>query len=147
MRKKVNHVKDMGNYEVREETIDGTDYGTKDVIMYSAYNKAGHYIGDMKDAKKYDDMGILPELANPEHNTCSIGFCDKEQKWYGWSHRAYYGFGIGHIVKKGNGEASYGVIPEAVTDKERAIVRPIGFECKTIDDCKKCAIAFAASVS
>jgi len=33
---------------------------------------------------------------------CQIGFCEKEQKWYGWSHRAIYGFGIGSVVKKGD---------------------------------------------
>ncbi len=26
----------------------------------------------------------------------------KEQKWYGWSHRAIYGFGIGSTCKKGD---------------------------------------------
>ena len=24
-----------------------------------------------------------------------IGFSEKEQKWYGWSHRAFYGFKVG----------------------------------------------------
>ena len=31
-----------------------------------------------------------------------IGFNPVEQKWYGWSHRALYGFGIGSTCKKGN---------------------------------------------
>jgi len=34
--------------------------------------------------------------------TCCVGFNEKEQKWYGWSHRAICGFGIGSIVKKGD---------------------------------------------
>ena len=34
---------------------------------------------------------------NPE-NSASIGFSESEQKWYGWSHRAIFGFGIGSKV-------------------------------------------------
>jgi hypothetical protein len=33
---------------------------------------------------------------------CSIGWSDKDQKWYGWSHRAIYGFRPGDKVKKGD---------------------------------------------
>lgn len=32
----------------------------------------------------------------------NIGFSEDEQKWYGWSHRAIYGFGIGSEVRKGD---------------------------------------------
>lgn len=34
--------------------------------------------------------------------TCCIGFCENEMKWYGWSHRAIFGFGIGSKVSKGD---------------------------------------------
>ena len=34
--------------------------------------------------------------------TCSIGFNPEEKKWYGWSHRAMYGFTIGSHVKPGD---------------------------------------------
>ena len=32
----------------------------------------------------------------------STGFSESSQKWYGWSHRAIYGFGIGSTVKRGD---------------------------------------------
>ena len=35
-------------------------------------------------------------------NTASLGFNPKKKKWYGWSHRAIYGFGVGYITKKGD---------------------------------------------
>ena len=63
-----------------------------------------------------------------------FGFSESEQKYYGWSHRAYYGFGIGHIVKDGDSCVGYdGIEP--------------GFKCKILEDCKKVAKAFADSVS
>jgi hypothetical protein len=39
------------------------------------------------------------ELKNIENNSVAKG-CDG--KWYGWSHRAVYGFGIGDKVKTGD---------------------------------------------
>ena len=131
----------MKNYEIKEEEMEGTK------IIKSAYNLNGDYIGSPETAEMLFKRGINPELSDKDSKTCSIGFCEKEQKWYGWSHRAIYGFGIGHIVKKGNSEATFGVIPEAITDKERAIVMSVVFECKNLDDCKRCAIAFAESIS
>ena len=34
--------------------------------------------------------------------TCCIGFNPTEKKWYGWSHRAIFGFGIGSKCKQGD---------------------------------------------
>lgn len=49
--------------------------------------------------------GITEQIQNvdniPEH-TSNIGYNPVDQKWYGWSHRAFYGFGIGSEVKKGS---------------------------------------------
>lgn len=45
----------------------------------------------------------LSEVQSIKGGGCScIGYSEKEQKWYGWSHRAIYGFGIGSTVKKGD---------------------------------------------
>ena len=49
--------------------------------------------------------GITTELQNAcniSDNTVNIGFNPEEQKWYGWSHRALYDFGIGSSVQKGD---------------------------------------------
>lgn len=71
--------------------------------LRTAVNSSGNYIGD-EDTAKYlcNERGIAPELASPSHGVCSVGFCEREQKWYGWSHRAIYGFGIGSTVKRGD---------------------------------------------
>lgn len=49
--------------------------------------------------------GITEQLQNANSvggNTVNVGFNPEEQKWYGWSHRALYSFGIGSSVQKGD---------------------------------------------
>jgi len=40
-------------------------------------------------------LKISPEKSAPDHSVCSIGKSAKDGKWYGWSHRAVHGFGVG----------------------------------------------------
>lgn len=64
-----------------------------------------------------------------------LGFSEKEQKYYGWSHRAIYGFGIGYECKKGH--CGY----------EEMIKQGHKLKCDTLEDCKQAAIDFAKSIS
>ncbi len=90
-------------YEIREEYWDDSPYGGSGITMKSAYTPSGDYIGDSKWAYRLcKKWGIKPEKISSTSSVCSIGFCEKEQKWYGWSHRAMYGFGIGSKVKRGD---------------------------------------------
>ena len=71
--------------------------------MQNAYSLIdGSYIGNWKTAKYLANKGIRPQLSNSKHRVSSIGKSVKDGKWYGWSHRAIFGFGIGHTVKKGD---------------------------------------------
>lgn len=89
-------------YEIRTEVVDPEGEGNT-VEMKSAYTKSGAYIGGARDGRVLcEEKGIKPETIDSGHNVCSIGFCEAEQKWYGWSHRAIFGFGIGSSVKKGD---------------------------------------------
>ena len=45
-----------------------------------------------------DYVGSTWEAGKP----INMGFNPLEQKWYGWSHRAIYGFGIGSTCKRGD---------------------------------------------
>ncbi len=137
-------------YELRDEYWEHDPKEIPFLMKRVAYNPQGEYIGTSKDAyylvvKK----GIAPiKISDYEHAPCQIGFCEKEQKWYGWSHRAIYGFGIGDKVKKGDCCASSGYIDEYIKEhpeKDKSL--PIGFIAKTLDDAKTMAIAFAESVS
>jgi len=106
-------------YVIRRELWNhGDDESTE---MKSAYTLDGDYIGDTKWAYRLCKVrGVKPEKANPKHCVCSIGFCESEQKWYGWSHRAIYGFGIGSEVKQGD----CGYHP---TDKEDFLLDEVRF--------------------
>ena len=41
---------------------------------------------------------IRPEKREPQHHVCSVGFSPTQQRWFGWSHRAACGFGLGDRV-------------------------------------------------
>lgn len=80
-------------YVIRKELISGKPYKGPDTEMRSAYTPKGDYIGGPKDARVLcDKKGIAPELASPKHSVCSIGKSNKDNKWYGWSHRAICGY-------------------------------------------------------
>ena len=93
-------------YIYRREIVDDSEYGgdgrLEIVNCYSDYS--GDYMGSAKMArflcKKHGVRRV--QKAHPDHDICSVGFNEEKQKWYGWSHRAIYGFGIGTRVKKGD---------------------------------------------
>ncbi len=135
-------------YEIREETymIPPTN---EPITFYSAYTKDGHYIGSTKLAHRLlVKRGIKPELARPKKTICTIGFCEKEQKWYGWSHRGMCGFGIGDVVQEGDiiaYDPMYNLLVTGLDEADDSY--PIDTVALTLDDCKKMAIVFADSVS
>jgi len=74
---------------------------------YDIYSSGfdGSYIGHCSLIEKDISTGLFKFLAEHEVTdelTHGVGFSPKEQKWYGWSHRAVYGFGIGSTCKKGD---------------------------------------------
>jgi len=135
----------LKKFECRKE--DNSVGGDKPITMYSFYNDSGKYIGDIKDFNiLVIERGIEPE-AFDNHKVCSIGKSTKDGKWYGWSHRAMYGFKIGDVVEEGSCCASSGWTEEYLKDHPDEIVLPVGFTAKTEEDCKRMAKAFASSVS
>lgn len=133
LNKRVLKTQNNGFYEIRTELVDGSQFGCEDLETESAYStKDGGYIGDAKEAKRLNKKyGIeIFEKASSENNVVSVGFAPKEQKWYGWSHRAIAGFGI-------NDEA-FECFPEG--NKK-------GKKIKTLEQAKEAAKKFAESVS
>ena len=80
-----------------------------------------------------DDLKFLADRGITEQLTHGVGFSPKDNKWYGWSHRAIYGFGIGSECKKG--------------DCHYVGSTPGEWIAKTMEDAKQMAIDFNNGVS
>lgn len=65
-----------------------------------------------------------------------LGFSEKEQKWYGWSHRAIVGFGVGDKIF----EPNFGDDKTPFVKHGKKTIRNMG-------DAKKSAKAFSDYVS
>lgn len=124
-------------YEVRTELVESPAEGQEPQEMRNAYNPRGEWIGEPKVAHLLVvRRGIAPEKADPEHGVCSIGFCSRDGKWYGWSHRAIAGFGFGDMIF----EEEFG---DDKTPFRKHGSKPV----VTFEDARKSAMAFAESVS
>jgi ribosomal protein L37AE/L43A len=109
------------------------------LVERQAYTPSGEYIGDSKTAYFLcKTKGIIPRLASPDHCVCSIGYNPVKKKWYGWSHRAICGFGIGDMI--------FDEKWEGATDKT-PFKKHGDKKIETMEDAMEAAIAFAASVS
>jgi hypothetical protein len=49
-----------------------------------------------------DNIAFLADREITEQLTHGVGFSPKDNKWYGWSHRAIYGFTVGSTCEEGN---------------------------------------------
>lgn len=125
-------------YELRTELVipGGPDSAFE---IQSAYTLNGAYIGDKKMANfLIRKKGIIPELIDSTHNICQVGFCEAAQKWYGWSHRALCGFGIGDCIFEENWPEATDETP-FVSHGDRVIER--------LAEAREAAANFAMSVA
>jgi len=107
------------------------------LMRRQAYTPGGDRIGSSRVAHSLVvKRGIAPEKADPAHCVCSIGYSSKDRKWYGWSHRAICGFGIGDRIFDPN----YG-------HDKTPFVRHGRRKIKWLWQAKEAAKAFAADVS
>ena len=117
--------------------------------IYYISNVDGGYIGMEEDYKLLvEKYGlVLIQKIKSTDNTCSIGYSPSENKWYGWSHRAIYGFTIGDVVKEGDLTANSGFIEEyRIQYPDEDMSLPIGYRAKDLNGAKRMAIAFAEAV-
>ena len=112
-------------------------------------NKEGIFIGNLKDAKFLcEKKGIAPIASKTGDKVCSIGWSEKEQKWFGWSHRGIAGFGIGSELLEGSSATTTGYVAWYNQENPQACRRlPVGFKAETLYQAKLMAIAFADSVN
>lgn len=124
--KKVLETKEYGPLLLKRELVDDSEYGgTGALEMRNAYTRAGDYVGDWKMAQMlWDKYRIVPQNRTPDSGVTTVGFSERDSKWYGWSHRAICGFAVGD---------------KKFTNEEEEIT--------TIDEAQQEAMEFAESVS
>lgn len=135
-------------YEIRTERVTVNE-SRESVVMKTAYTPGGDYIGNSKWAHRLIvKRGIVPELI-PGNHVCSIGYSERLGKWFGWSHRALCGFAIGDCVTSEDHLCNMsGWTDEYLAEHpEEDTSLPVGFEAKTLADCKRMATAMAHAVS
>ena len=104
--------------------------------MKWAENALGNYVGDWNTGSHLNSQDIKAELSSNTHTVCSIGYCAKENKWAGWSHRALCKFGLGDRVF----EEDYGNDSTLYTQHGSQVIT-------NMDQAKQAAINFADYVS
>jgi hypothetical protein len=125
-------------YEIRKVEVRlDADIEDTTVTLKRAYTPRGEYVGEPRMARLLIvKMGILPEYARRGSKICTVGYCPRDGKWYGWSHRAIFGFKVGDMIF----EENFG------NDRTR-FSRHGRYPIKTISDARRSAVAFARSVS
>ena len=124
-------------YVLRTEEIESPVRNDKPHAWTMAYTPDGHYIGNAKNARYLvAKKGICPQPQTQDSSVCSIGFSTKDSKWYGWSHRAIFGFKIGSTVKRGD----CGYVEKSQGGRGE-------WTAKTVADAKQMACDFASGVS
>lgn len=79
--------------------------GINDEMEYASKTDGSYltFVGLEKDLEYLMKRGISEQIQSPNGGRVAcIGFNPIEQKWYGWSHRAIFGFGVGSECKKGS---------------------------------------------
>ena len=143
---KVLSEKDMGEYVIRKELWDQSDYGGgKPLEMTSAYSTFdGSYIGEADFGKwlaKHDVTKI--QKSRKSNSVATLGYIEnykgKGPRWIGWSHRASCPFGIGDMLFT---EREYDKMPDTTP-----FIKGGSKMITTMDQAKQAATNFASSVS
>ena len=103
---------------------------------------------DGKPKVRFQDwLLIKQEKISSSHEVSSFGKSEADGKWYGWSHRAVHGFGIGDEIKGKNlaKKVIYPKLPNGDYDWDNGEYEP-DFVIKTDKQAREAAITFAKNV-
>ena len=106
--------------------------GDESPTYYSKFDNSYMALVSMKEKLQW-----LAEKEITEELTHGVGFSPKENKWWGWSHRAAFGFTVGSECKKGDC-AYVASTPEELIEDRYNFFLDISEECaqKHKDECQ-----------
>jgi hypothetical protein len=123
------------------KTAGGGEYKTKEPLSKRSLKNIPKYSNGSYKVRFQDWLHIKTEKN-------SFGKSEADGKWYGWSHRAIYGFGVGDEVKGDSlgKKIEYDKLPNGDLDWDNGKYEP-DFIIKTEDQARQVAITFAKNVS
>lgn len=141
---------------VGPETINDFGMSERRVTMDGCYVTtlfSGERPEDDPRVKWLYDKGIVQVFASKDFSeaftgdVACVGFNEADREYYGWSHRGWNKFGIGHVTKEGDCQCYSGYVPGYLEEHPELDFRiKPGFVCRTLEDCKRVAFAYAESI-
>lgn len=115
------------------------------MIMRVARTHSGAYIGNSRWAHRiFVNWGLIDVQPSELGQTCCVGFSPASKRWFGWSHRARCGFGVGDKLFDPDWR------PRGASEEEMdkmPFVRRGGRTIRSLAEAKRAALAFAEYVS
>lgn len=136
---KTNRLKTFKKTKFEKTNIHPKDRNFKNLPRYS----------DNKPKVRFQDWLLIKgQKRSSNHDTTSFGKSEADGKWYGWSHRAVYGFGVGDEITGDSAgkNVDYPKLPNGDLDWDNGKYEP-DFTIKTDKQAREVAIRFAKSVS
>ena len=138
------------------KTKGGGDYRTTLPLSQRSFKNQPKY-SDGKSRVRFQDWLHIKGEGGRNPSDCkkgqspihaSHGKSAADGKWYGWSHRAVYGFGVGDKVKGASAgkKVEYPQLPDGGKDFDNGKYEP-DFTIKTDAQAREVALTFADSVS
>lgn len=127
------------------------------LIGLKCYTPDGYCIGRLEEAifaysylglTKVQSVqkGLSKQQAIESEQWCNVGFDPETQEWVGWGVAGLKRFGIGYKAAVNSPETFSGWTESYLKcHPHKDLSVPVGFQVKTLEDAKRCAIAFADS--
>ena len=125
------------------KTTGGGEFRTIEPLNKRSFKNIPKYANGHSKVRFQDWLHIKSEKGYPSH-----GYSEADGKWYGWSHRAVYGFGVGDKVEGDSlgKKVEYPKLPNGDYDWDNGKFEP-DFTISSEDQARQVAIQFAKNVS
>ena len=134
------------------KTTGGGEYRTTEPLETRSFKNIPKYSSGKNRVRFQDWLHIKGEgskkMENGMRTPNTYGKSEADGKWYGWSHRAVYGFGVGDEVKGDSlgKKVDYPKLPDGDYDWDNGNYEP-DFTISSEDQARQVAIQFAKNVS